>query len=78
MANSKQATKRLRQSEKRRTVNKSTKSALLTLLKKFRSNPTVELFRSLQKKMAQASAKNILPQGRANRLIKRAHQRLAS
>jgi ribosomal protein S20 len=77
MANSKQATKRWRQSLKRRTVNKNKISEFKTVRKSFETSPTLETLRSLQKNIDQTRAKGLISKKRASRIISRARKSLS-
>jgi small subunit ribosomal protein S20 len=74
MAHSKQAAKRIRQNEKRRLHNRTVRSELRTAVKRFRAAAghkdaaAPELLRAVESRLDKAAKRNIIPEGRANRL----------
>ncbi|MDC3181173.1 30S ribosomal protein S20 [Gammaproteobacteria bacterium] len=77
MANSKQATKRWKQSVKRRTVNKNKISQFKTVRKSFEAEPTMDSLKLLQKNVDQTKAKGLISKKRASRIISRARKNLS-
>ncbi len=71
MPNSKSATKRLRQSERRRVRNKAARSRLRTALKKVRAaadpKQATELYREAIILLDRAAARGVIPRNRAAR-----------
>ena len=83
MANHKSAVKRARQSEKRRTHNKSIRTAMRTVVKTCRealdsrdAQVASESFHAAEKSLRRAASKGIIPKERADRAVSRLAKRL--
>lgn len=72
MAHSAQARKRIRQTAKRRTHNRTVRSDLRTNIKKYRAKlgeeGAADILRTVESKLDKAAKRNIIPHGRANRI----------
>lgn len=83
MANIKSAKKRILTIDKKTAVNKSRKSEIKTYIKKFEDalklgemEKAKELFKSVEKQLSQAAAKNTIHKKAASRKVSRLARRL--
>ena len=63
--------KRQNQNEKKREANKDARSALRTVIKKVRAEPTAENLKAVTSKLARAGRKNLIHPKKASRLTSR-------
>ena len=67
MANIKSAEKRIKITRAKTARNKSQKSELNTFIKKYKANPTAELYSKVTSLLDKAATDNIIHQNKANR-----------
>ena len=68
MANIKSAKKRIAITEKKTAVNRRKKSELNTYIKKYKAEPSPELFAKVTSLLDKAAQDNIIHQNKANRI----------